>query len=162
MNAPTTHPRLSAAGFSLVELLAVMVLIGIGAAMAVPRMDGMIAGTKTRAAIGQLGADLSYARILAVRWGRPTSVRFNATGTEYTVTVDTAGTASPNFRVVKRVRVAQEHPGVVLAGPGTQTQVSFTTRGLVYTGQDGIFKATKGGMVDSLRLYATGRIYRDK
>lgn len=158
MTDPTSHRRPSAAGFTLVELLAVLILLGIGTAMAAPRMDGMAARHKTQSAVARLNADLAYARVLAVRWGRPTSVRFNATGSQYTVTVDTAGTASPNFRVVRTVRVSQEYAGVTLASPSTQ--VSFTPRGMVYPDDSGRFTASRGSVADSLRLYPTGRIYR--
>lgn len=160
MTAPISPPRSASAGYSLVEMIAVLVLIGIGAALAVPRMGGMIDNSKTSGAIGQLSSDLAYARILAVRWGRPTSVRFSASGAEYTVTVDTAGTASPDFHTVKTVRVAGDYAGVLLAVP--RSQVSFTPRGLPYSESHGTFKAVKGSTVDSLFLYPTGRVYRDK
>lgn len=158
MTDPTSHSRPAAAGFTLVELLAVLVLLGIGVAMAAPRMDGMAARNKTESAVARLNADLAYARVLAVRWGRPTSVRFNATGSEYTISVDTAGASSPNYRVVKTVRVSQEYPGVTLSSPSSQ--VSFTPRGMVYPDDSGRFTAARGSVADSLRLYPTGRIYR--
>lgn len=159
MTDPTSHRRPSAAGFTLVELMAVLILIGIGVAMAAPRMDGMATRHKTQSAVARLNADLSYARILAVRWGRPTSVRFDDTGSQYTLTVDTAGTASASYRVVKTVKVSQEYPGVRLTSPSAQ--VSFTPRGMVSAGS-GPFTAVRGTFVDSLQLYATGRTYRAK
>ncbi|HEX2187858.1 MAG TPA: GspH/FimT family pseudopilin [Longimicrobiaceae bacterium] len=159
MTATTPHRRPSVAGFTLVELMAVLILIGIGVSMAAPRVTSMASRNKAEGAISRLGADMAYARILAVRWGRPTSLRFSASGTEYTVTVDTAGTASPNFRVVKRVSIDRDFAGISLSPPAAQ--VSFTPRGMVTAGE-GTFTAGHGAVADSLLLFPTGRTYRAK
>lgn len=157
MTSPTSLRRHSTAGFTLIELLTVVILIGIGAAMAAPRVGSMAMRNKTQGAISRLSADLGYARVLAVRWGRPTSVRFSATGTEYTVTVDTAGTASPNFVRVKTVRVSREYAGVRVGFPAAR--ISFNSRGMVSAG-NGTFTAAGGTVADTLHLYPTGRTYR--
>lgn len=159
MTPTTPHRRPSVAGFTLVELMVVLILIGVGVSLAAPRMTGMAAQHKARGAIGRLSGDLAYARVLAVRWGRPTSLRFSASGTEYVVTVDTAGTASPDFREVKRVRIDRDFAGIRLTTPATR--VSFTPRGMVASGQ-GTFTAARGAVADSLRLFQSGRTYRDK
>ncbi|HEV2145897.1 MAG TPA: GspH/FimT family protein [Longimicrobiaceae bacterium] len=159
MTTPPSSPRRSTAGFSLLELMVVLLLVMIMASVAAPRMNTMAAKQKTQGAVGQLSADLAYARVLAVRWGRPTSVRFAASGTEYTVTVDTAGTASPNFRTVKRVQLGRDYAGVRLTPPAAQ--VSFDTRGIVKAG-GGTFTIAGATMTDTLNLNATGRTYRDR
>ena len=158
MNSPTSIRRPSTAGFTLIELIAVLILLGIGAAMAAPRVNRMAMGTKTEGAASRLSADLAYARILAVRWGRPASVRFSTTGSEYTVTVDTAGSASANYVHVKTVDIAREYAGVRLGSPAAR--VSFNSRGMVAYG-DGTFTATGGSDADTLHLYPTGRTYRE-
>ena len=158
MTSPTSRLR-STAGFTLIELLTVVILIGIGASIAAPQVSRMAMRNKTQSAASRLSADLAYARILAVRWGRPTSVRFSATGTEYRVTVDTAGLASANFVEVKTVRVSGEYAGVHLAFPAAR--VSFNSRGMVSAGH-GTFTATSGSVTDSLQLYPTGRTYLAK
>ncbi|HEU0077997.1 MAG TPA: GspH/FimT family pseudopilin [Longimicrobiaceae bacterium] len=157
MTSPTSARRLSTAGFTLIELVAVMILLGIGAAMAAPRMNRMAMGNKTEGAASRLSSDLAYARILAARWGRPTSLRFSSTGSEYTVTVDTAGSTSPNYVEVKTVWISRDYAGVHITSPANR--VSFSSRGMVSSGH-GTFIAQGTNRADTLELYLTGRTYR--
>lgn len=57
------------AGFSLYELVVIVIVIGIAAAMAVPRLERVVAVTRTRGAANRLAVDLAYTRQLAMRTG---------------------------------------------------------------------------------------------
>jgi len=59
-----------AAGMTLHELIVVLVIIGIAAALAAPRMEAMTALVRTRGAANRLAGDLAYTRHLAVRSGQ--------------------------------------------------------------------------------------------
>jgi general secretion pathway protein H len=65
------------AGFTLLELLVVITVIGL-AMLAAPRLGGAWAeGSKDRAAVQELGSALSRARFAAVATGSPVEVLFD-------------------------------------------------------------------------------------
>jgi type II secretion system protein H len=64
-------------GFSLFELLVVMVIIGIAAAFVVPRWGGSTEKLKIRTAVNDLAAVLRFARSQAVTQGQDQAVVFD-------------------------------------------------------------------------------------
>lgn len=73
------------AGFSLFELLVVIAVAGILAAMAVPAFTSQVAKRRLEGAAGELSADLQYARSQAV--ADNTNVTFASSGgTAYSIT----------------------------------------------------------------------------
>lgn len=58
------------AGFSLPEILVVLVILGIATAIVAPRLAGLAAVTRTRGAANRLASDLAYTRQLASRTGQ--------------------------------------------------------------------------------------------
>jgi prepilin-type N-terminal cleavage/methylation domain-containing protein len=81
-----------AGGFTLVELLIVVALMGIIAAVVIPRLDAGTAG-QLEAAGSILVSDLDYARQLAVVNQSSYTVDFAASGTQYTITHSGANSA---------------------------------------------------------------------
>jgi prepilin-type N-terminal cleavage/methylation domain-containing protein len=77
----------AAAGFTLVEILAVVVILGIASAIIIPQIgtrDDMRAAAAARTII----ADLIYAQNLAISTGQTIWVRFDVAGNKYTVITD--------------------------------------------------------------------------
>jgi prepilin-type N-terminal cleavage/methylation domain-containing protein len=64
-------------GFSLIELLVVLVVGSIGAALAVPGISNTIAQTRTHRAATVIAADLQLAHSLAARQRMPVRVRID-------------------------------------------------------------------------------------
>ena len=152
-------------GFSLVELLTVVVLVGVLASLAYPAVDGMISRMRTRAALNGLAADLYYARMLAVRSGYSVVVRFppspRCTGTpkhpygtdRYAVVVK-----ETPARVVKSV-VLSETGGLCLE-MNQSDSVRFDARGLLRGFGNRSVIARRNAVSDSFTVSRAGRVLR--
>jgi prepilin-type N-terminal cleavage/methylation domain-containing protein len=148
MNSIRTARR--AAGFTLIELITTLVVLGILIALAAPKMSGWINHTRVESTMNGLMGDINYARMLAVRSGHAVTVTIKTL--EYPV--------ATNKGRAKRVNLATEHPGVALA-PNNMT-LQFNSRGLL-NGANAVpeITATKAGQSASLQVLPTGRAYRE-
>lgn len=140
-------------GFTLAEMLIVLVIIGIALAMAIPRMQGVMHEASLQGALNQVASDLTLTRLRAVRGDARASLAINAAGTGYVVIVDPTGTPD----TLKKVSFANDAKGLTFSPTGTS--VTFDSRGLLVTGTATI-KATRQGRIDSLMVTGVGRIYR--
>lgn len=66
------------AGFSLIELIVVMAVIGVVAAMVVPRWGGSLARSRVNAAANRIAADIRLARAHARASSAETTVEFDS------------------------------------------------------------------------------------
>jgi prepilin-type N-terminal cleavage/methylation domain-containing protein len=142
-------PARSTAGFTLIEIVMVLVIFGIMAAIAAPQMGAYVERQKTRRALDTVANDLAHARILAIRQGSPVDVQFHGSG-HYSV-----GAVGATER--KEVRLGQSFGGVTLDIPGGD--IVFDSRGLVRSGV-GQITVSINGKTDQLSLSPTGRVYR--
>lgn len=72
-------------GFTLIELMIVMVILAIAAAIAVP-MVSSAGSIQLRSAVNMVAADLEYAKSLAIGTGQRHSVVFDAANETYRIT----------------------------------------------------------------------------
>jgi len=77
---PTRPPSLRA--FTLIELIVVMVLLAVGAAMVVPVLS-LTSSAQVRAAADVIAADLEYAKSMAISRGQTYALVFDAAGETY-------------------------------------------------------------------------------
>ncbi|MQA89888.1 MAG: prepilin-type N-terminal cleavage/methylation domain-containing protein [Gemmatimonas sp.] len=63
------HAPSSSEGFTLVELIIALLIAGILAALAIPRMQGTVQEIRARSTLNQLSSELYWARMLAVEGG---------------------------------------------------------------------------------------------
>ena len=82
MNHPVTHQRLKRAGFTLVELMAVIAVMLLVLKLALPSLKGLMGGAPELVARKQLIGDLNQARTMALRNGTPVYVVFMPLFTE--------------------------------------------------------------------------------
>ncbi len=69
-------PQAFAGGFTLIEMLAVMTIVGILLAVSVPAFHGITAAARLRGEGGRLAAELARAQQMAVTMNRAVDVRF--------------------------------------------------------------------------------------
>lgn len=146
----TPHLRRPTAGFTVIELVTVLVLLGILASIAGPAMGGYVGRNKTRSALDRISSDVSYARILAIREGQRMSVVFTGGGGYLLRVEDTA-------EVLKTVDLADDYPGVAVSAPAGS--LTFDSRGLLRVGSGDLIVAMDG-MADTMHVSAAGRVYR--
>jgi type IV fimbrial biogenesis protein FimT len=155
------HRRLAQRdGFSLPELLLVIVIIGITAKLAMPAFTGMMTSGRLSGAVIMVQGDLAMARLQAIRRGSTASFRAASTGaTSYTITIDTSGTT---IRTVKTGSLRDYKNTTVSAPNGV---ITFTSRGLLLSpavgSATGYAKVTltRGSKTDSVQVFSNGRIY---
>jgi type II secretion system protein H len=88
------QPHRPTHGFTLIEMLIVVIILGIVGLLALPKIDSMLTESKVDAAAGELIQGLEYARSLAVRYQRPFGVRAD-TGLNQFAVIDYRYRADP-------------------------------------------------------------------
>lgn len=153
----TTHGRYRRdAGFSLIEILTVLVLMGITAALAQPSLEGYVNQNKTRRALDRVTGDIAMTRMLAVRSGDRAVLEVTG-GNSYRIWVE-----SVPVDTMKVVALAPDYPGVQVQTPTPDGRLVFNGRGLlVAPASGGMIIARMGPRADTLKITAAGRVYRE-
>ncbi|MDQ3555638.1 MAG: GspH/FimT family pseudopilin [Gemmatimonadota bacterium] len=165
--------RSRAGGFTLIELLAVLVVLGILASLAAPAMSAWVAHTKRQAVLDRIATDVAYAKMLAMRSGRPVELRFAIHA--YPDCELTSGFGgfrgyavwmmTDPQREAKRVDLLEEVRGICLAANnfqgGALAPLGFNSRGLPSSGvSPRTIRVRTGARADSIRINAIGRVLR--
>ena len=151
----TTHGRFRRdAGFSLIEILIVLVLMGITAALAQPSMENYVNRSKTRRALDRLTGDIAMTRMLAVRSGDRAVLEVSGTN-RYRIWVE-----GVPVDTMKDVSLAEDYAGVQVQAPTPDGRLVFNGRGLLVTPGTGLMVARFGALADTLKITAAGRVYR--
>lgn len=150
------HTRSRPPGFSLVELLAVLVVVGVLAASAAPSLAAYAEGIRRRGALDRVTADLYLARVLAVRGGEPVEIRFLPRGAECVTGYSLV--RSRDEVELSRVRLREEAPGFCLGVRGGAA-IRIDARGLP-AGAARTLVGRLGARSDSLRVSMVGRVHR--
>jgi len=108
-------------GYTLVELLIALMIMGIMVAIAVPRFNGLIKNYRLTNAARIVWLDLHRAKMMAIKQGRTMRVDFTATSYNI-VRVDTAA-------VVLSRNLSVHYPSVTFDTTATTPSVSFGSTG---------------------------------
>lgn len=154
-NARTSrHHRDPRGGFTLTELLIVLIIAAIVSSMALPKFFSFVRYLSARSAVSQVVADLSLARTQAVREGRTVSLRVTGTST-YQVTLDNGAAV---VRTIKSVNVRGGQRDVSLSP--TTARFIFDSRGMLAAGSASQLLVKRTGRADTVSISAVGRVYR--
>ncbi|HEX8829554.1 MAG TPA: GspH/FimT family protein [Longimicrobium sp.] len=155
MSTPSLQSTSSRQGFSLVELLAVLVVIGVLTALMAPRMDGALNGVRVTRLLDRFASDVSLARMQAIRRGGTAAVTISG-GNQYLVTVSRGTTA--RLDTLKRVSTSSDYPGVKFVKNGNLT---FDSRGLLTPASTlTSVVAVQAARRDSIIITGIGQVYR--
>ncbi|HSU13193.1 GspH/FimT family pseudopilin [Longimicrobium sp.] len=153
MPTPARAPSAGREGFSLAEILIVLVIMSLLTAMALPRIQGMVQVSSIEGGLNGVATDLAVARMRAIRTARRVTTTISADGKSYTIVVDPAGTPT----TLKTVAFSTNYPGLELT-PHSAV-ISFDSRGMT-SGTTSTLTASRGGHSATLTISGVGRIYR--
>ena len=142
------------AGFSLIELLCALVLVGVMASLAVPAMTTQLRRARVRATLDLLTADVYRARVLAVREAGRFQLAFRPSegcARAYVVVRVADG------EVIDSVDLRGAR-GVCLTSNAAQA-MSIDSRGMLVGSPRKIY-GRAGEQVDSVSVSMAGRLYR--
>jgi prepilin-type N-terminal cleavage/methylation domain-containing protein len=153
-------------GYTLVEVLAVLCILGVACAMGLPRLDGMLAHLRVRSAATVVAGDLALVRMLAVRNGRTAElviesspdcpIRFRGRRAGYRYRVQSRVQPSPPARAVD-LRLAGGSICLEINGSDT---LAVNSRGIPRGFNNRTLWVHDGGVADTLFLSVVGRVRR--
>jgi len=149
--------KIGSGGFSLIEMLVVISILGIAAAAAIPNMIAWRSGLQFRAAVNELRNDLESAKTRAVKENARVTVVFDPAAGQYRMNYqdqDNKIVLLKSQTLPAGVRIASENPAHTLDSHGNQT--SFSSRGTADTST--IVLANQQGKTKSISISFIGKI----
>jgi Tfp pilus assembly protein FimT len=152
-------------GTGLVELVLALVIVGILAALAGPRLERMMAAIRTRAAANRVAVDLAYTRQLAARSGRRARLAVERASE---CPAPPGGTGGYRYRIVRggpdsvaAVRDLRLDGAPVCVWANGSGPVTFRSNGLLAGFNNRTIVVQQGdNPPDTLTLSAVGRVRR--
>ncbi|HET7321228.1 MAG TPA: prepilin-type N-terminal cleavage/methylation domain-containing protein [Longimicrobiaceae bacterium] len=146
-------------GYTLLELMTVVLLLGILAALAAPRLSRAVQDSRTGGALNRLVSEIAVARQLAVTEGGRTRLTLSAPASYTLSRVDASGSET----VVRTANLQADYPGVAFDLSGGAVALEFSSRGLVTNlADDQFIRIYDGDSRDSILVSAAGRVYRPR
>ena len=139
------------AGFTMMEILAVVIIFGVLATVAMPKVQGIMRSSRVNAASAVVAGDLSHAYTLAARSRRPVRLTCSADGLSYTI----ADRETPDSPMVSRL-LGTDKDVKVDAGTCSATSVDFFPNGLASTGFD--VTLASGGSARLVTMSRAGKV----
>lgn len=153
LNLKMQQIRYSKGGFTFLEILAVIALVGLVSSLAVPKFSEGISNYRLKSVAKELRSDLRYIQQVAMAEGDFYEIRFYiyATPQQYTI--------HKSFSLQERKHIP---PGIEVVGttsfPGNPPTVRFNQSGVVNAGGTVIFKNSYGKRIEVITSVNTGRV----
>jgi len=154
------HYPSSRPGYSLAEVIVVIVIIGVIAAMSLPKLSRMRDKTKVYAATERFTRSVFAARQAAIQRGK--HAYFKSQNNKIWVIVDTSGTNADSVIVNTTLDMSSAY-GVTVS-PSSLVSIEYDPRGISTQAakQNFGFVHTASGYVDSLCVSKLGNTIRDR
>ena len=152
--------RTRKAGFSLAELLIVIVIIGVLSGVSLPRMAKMRNEANVHAAMNRFTRGVMAARQAAIQRGK--HGYFKTNNSYIWVTLDTTGNNTDSVIVTSATSLSSAF-GVTITSPSGLTSIDFDPRGISTQSAKRIFifTHTSSSTTDSLCVSKLGNTIRD-
>lgn len=153
---------MSTRGFSLVDLIVAIVLIGVFAAIALPRISTNRSRFAVRHAADEFVSAHQMARAIALRSGRVAQIQIDPDANRFWVVVDTSVARTGALDTIGPVRDMSQHK---VTFTSTKTLLCFDGRGLATPvwecpTADATLIFSGGEYSDTVRTTLTGKVLR--
>ena len=158
---PPAPPRRPRGGFTMVELLLVITMVGAVVAIAMPKMRSFRDTSAVRSARLELTAAIEAARAASIQRGRAARVRIRNDSVLVTVDTGAIGSANPSrYTVLGPKSLHAEHSVTVTGALPSDTGVAFDSRGLASPrlDQTAVFVLERGTTRDSVCVSRLGML----
>ena len=119
-------------GFTLTELVVVVAIIGIMAAIAAPSLGPWLARQRLNSEARKIASHFNMARSQAIKGNEIVRISFNTGSRWYTVVADSAGEIIPPTTLQKDITLAVSFPNAANA-----TTTGFDSRGMAWNHSEG-------------------------
>jgi len=150
--------RKKQSGFTLIEMMIVLAVLAIMAAIAIPNFMSLLPGMRLNGAARQVMGDLMAARMKAVKLNQRTKVFFDTSGYEICNDADNSGIVADNEGDVKTRNIQTNYQDVSFDLDNTTDPV-FSPRGTA-TNRTITLTQTSGGSTNtkSITISIAGRV----
>jgi prepilin-type N-terminal cleavage/methylation domain-containing protein len=131
-------PRRRQAGFTIIEVLMVTVILAIAVTIAIPSFSRWLPGYRLRTAMRDLYGNIQLAKLSAIKSNQDCDINFYTSPKHrYEITLEKLVSGVTVVELVRGVTLSEYGSGVQFLGPGGQTftvpTVTFNSRGLIST-----------------------------
>jgi prepilin-type N-terminal cleavage/methylation domain-containing protein len=149
-------------GFTLLEIIIVLALLAVIAAMGAPKLSAALRRRTTQTAADQFATAHSLARVTALRYGRVAQLHIDATTTRFWVDVDTSANGVGQRATIWYERNLSQ-PGLVMSS--NRSLLCFDARALPLVlgaceSGDATVIFTATDRADTVKTAALGKILR--